>query len=85
MATGTYLNELLRPVDDAFTVEGARRIVNVQAGPELQARIDQLREGANTGTLTPDEDAEYKEFVDALDVLSIIQSKARRFLSTHVQ
>jgi len=35
----------------------------------------------NAGTLTPDEDAEYKGFVEAVDVVSILQAKARRFLS----
>jgi hypothetical protein len=83
MATTTYLNQLLEPVSDAFTIEGARKVVAAKATPELQSHIDELREKANAGTLSPDEDAEYKEFVDALDVLSIIQSKARRFLSQH--
>lgn len=83
MATTTYLNQLLDPVGDAFTVEGAQRIVDVCADPELVSRIEVLRNKANDGTLSPEEDAEYKEFVDALDVISIIQSKARRFLSKH--
>ena len=47
----------------------------------MAARIDELRRKANEGTLTPDEDAEYKNFVESLDIVSIMQAKAKRFLS----
>jgi hypothetical protein len=40
-----------------------------------------LPQKANEGTLTREEDAEYKDFVEAVDVISILQAKARRFLS----
>ena len=43
--------------------------------------IDELREKANEDTLTAEEDARYKDFVEAVDVISIIQAKARRFLA----
>jgi hypothetical protein len=33
------------------------------------------------GTLTPAEEAEYKGFVEAVDLISIVQAKARRFLA----
>ena len=33
--------------------------------------------------LTPDEEVAYKDFVEAVDVISIIQSKAHRFLARH--
>jgi hypothetical protein len=33
-------------------------------------------------TLSPDEEVAYKDFVEAVDVISIIQSKARRFLAS---
>jgi hypothetical protein len=49
----------------------------------LQAEIDALRQKANLGTLSLGEKARYEDFVEAFDVLSIIQSKARRFLATH--
>ena len=40
-----------------------------------------LRLKANSGTLTPAEEAEYKDFVEAVDLISIMQAKARRFLA----
>jgi hypothetical protein len=82
MATMTsYLDRLLEPVTEALTPELARTILQLRADPELQERVDELRQKANAGTLTPDEDAEYKGFVEAVDVVSILQAKARRFLS----
>jgi hypothetical protein len=81
MSTVSYLDRFLEPVTDAFTPEFARRIVGLRADEELQADIDELRQKANDGTLSSDEEASYKDFVEAVDVISIMQSKARRFLS----
>ena len=83
MSTASYLDRFLDPVTEALTPEAARTIVNLRADDETQARIEELREKSNDGTLTPDEDAEYKEFVEAVDIISIIQSKARKFLAKH--
>lgn len=83
MATSTYLDRFLDPVTEALTPEMAQTIVNLKADAETEARIGKLRQKANEGTLTPDEAAEYKEFVEAVDIISIIQSKARKYLATH--
>jgi hypothetical protein len=81
MATLNYLDRLLEPVTDAFTMDFARRIADLRIDDELQAEIDVLRRKANDGTLSPEQDAAYKDFVEALDVMSIILSKARQFLA----
>lgn len=83
MSTTSYLDRFLDPVTEALTPAAARTIVDLRADPELTTHIDELRRKANEGTLTPEEDAEYKDFVEALDVISIIQAKARRFLAKH--
>ncbi len=83
MSTVSYLDRFLEPVTEAFTPALARKLVDLRADPELQAHIDVLRQKANEGTLTPEEDAEYKDCVEAVDVMSIIQAKARQFLATH--
>ena len=79
----SYLGRFLDPVTDAFTPELAHAIVNLRADPELEAHIDHLCQKANAGTLTAAEDVEYKDFVEAVDIISIIQSKARQFLAKH--
>jgi hypothetical protein len=81
MSTTTFLDRLLDPVTQAFTPEMAKAIVNLRADDEMQAQVDVLRQKANEGTLSEIEEAEYKDFVEAVDFISIIQSKARRFLA----
>ncbi len=81
MSTTSYLDRFLDPVAKAFTPELARRLADLRADEEMQAEIELLRRKANEGTLTPDEEVAYKDFVEAVDVISIIQSKARRFLA----
>ena len=66
---------------DALTPEVAAALLDLRADAGLQAHIEDLRRKANEGTLTTAEDAEYKDFVVAVDVISIIQGKARRFLA----
>jgi hypothetical protein len=81
MATTSYLDRLLDPLTEAFTPKMASVILDLRADSELEAQIDVLRRKANEGTLTPAEDAEYKDFVEAVDLIAIMQAKARRFLA----
>lgn len=83
VATISYLDRLLDPLTAAFTPEVARAVLELRADSELEAHIAELRRKVNEGTLTPTEDAEYKDFVEAVDVISIIQAKARNFLAKH--
>ncbi|MBI3469690.1 MAG: hypothetical protein HY000_42370 [Planctomycetes bacterium] len=83
MSTTSYLDRFLEPVTEALTPELARRLVELRADDEVQSEIEVLRQKANAGTLSPEEEAAYKDFVEAVDLISIIQSKARRFLARH--
>ena len=83
MSTVSYLDRFLEPMTEAFTPEVARKIASLRAAPEVERHIDILSHKANEGTLTPEEDGEYKDFVEAVDVISIIQAKARRFLAKY--
>ncbi len=83
MSTMSYVDRFLEPVTAALSSRAARAIVNFHLDAETQSRIDALRVKANDGTLTPEEDTEYKEFVEAIDIISIIQSKAHKFLAKH--
>jgi hypothetical protein len=81
MPTLNYLDRLLDPIVESFTPAVARRIVNLRADAELERRVAELRQKANEGTLSDQEDAEYKDFVESVDVISILQAKAQRFLA----
>jgi hypothetical protein len=59
----------------------ARKLAAMRARPEEQARIDELADKANDGLLTPQERAEYEAYIDAIDVISILQAKARSVLA----
>ena len=81
MATVSYLDRLLEPLTEAFTPKMASILLELRADPELEAHIGELRRKANDGTFTPAEEAECKDFVEAVDLISIMQAKARRFLA----
>jgi len=83
MSTVSYLDRFLQPVTQAFTPQLARALVDLRADEELQAEVELLRAKASTGTLSPNEEIAYKDFVEAVDVISILQSKARSFLAGH--
>ena len=83
MSSASYLDRILEPMTDVLTPEVARALVGLRASPDLLADVEDLRRKANEGTLTPEEDVKYKDFVEAVDVVSIIQSKARQFLAKH--
>ncbi len=85
MATATYLNRFLEPLTEALTPEVAATIVGLRADAETEAEIERLRARANEGKLTSEEETAYREFVEAVDVISILQSKARRFLARQKQ
>ena len=74
------LDDVLEPVAKCFTAEVAREIAGLRLAPEIEARLDQLAEKSNEGRLTPAEREQYEAYVDAIDLVSVLQAKARRIL-----
>jgi hypothetical protein len=74
------LDQMLDPVSQCLTPGVAARIAALRAGPKMQQRMDELAEKNSAGTLTRREEAEYQAFVEALDVIAILQAKARNAL-----
>jgi hypothetical protein len=81
MSNINYLDRMLQPVAEAMSDEFAHKLISLRADEELLSHIEQLRGKANQGTMTAEEEAEYREFVEAVDVISILQAKARRVLA----
>lgn len=79
--TSTVLSELLDPVGRMMPVEFARELAAMHSTPEFQAKIDDLAGKSNEVRLTDDERAEYHAYVDAIDVISILQSKTRAVIA----
>lgn len=79
----TILERILEPVLEAMPVDFARQLLSLRADRELQARVDELRTKANSGQISPMELDEYDEFIEALDIVAMLQLKAKKCLSNH--
>lgn len=75
--TAFCLDRLLTPLADCFTPEVAAKIADLRADDATQQRIDYLAEKANEGALTGEERDEYEVYVLTIDVIAVLQAKAR--------
>lgn len=57
--------------------ELARYLLSIDFTDSDRERIGYLAERSSSGTLTPDEEAEYDSYLHVANVLAIMQSKAR--------
>lgn len=78
-----YLDRYLEPVSSVLTPDLAKKIVSLTPDAELTAHIAELGEKANSGMLSEDELAEYKDLVDAGDLIALLKAKARGYLASH--
>ena len=74
------LDRILDPVGRILTPGVARDLVNLRLDPKLQARIDRLARKSSLGKLTTAERDEYTVYVSAIDLVGILQAKARALL-----
>lgn len=79
----SILAQLLEPLEQCMIRELAQKIAELRATPTAQARIDELADKANEGELTPEEAAEYDSYIDAIDLIAVLQSQARDVLKGH--
>ena len=75
------LDEMLEPVTRAFSRDVAEALVGITASKSAQKRISELAEKCNEGLLTPTERSEYESYVSAVDLISVLQAKARLWLA----
>lgn len=76
----TLLDQMLEPLIEGLDAARARKLAVLRADPKLQARVDQLADKANAGTLSDSERAEYDKYLAAWHLMSLMQLRARRFL-----
>ena len=81
--SGTVLDRLLDPLANCWTPDVAQRIVDQRPDAATQRWIDELASKANEGTLSPEERAEYEEYVESIDFIGILKAKARMVLAKH--
>ena len=75
------LDRMLEPVARCFTPAVAKQIAELRADLATQARIDELSAKCNEGELTEAEKREYGAYVEAIDLIGILQAKARTLLT----
>ena len=80
MSTDSIVDRVLDPLAECLTPEVAERIVSIQADAEIQARLDELADKANEGTLSTEETSEYDAYREVFHFMTIVQAKARTFL-----
>ena len=81
MKAANILDQVLDPFAECLTPDAAERIVAYRVDPETQSRVEELASKANDGSLADEEREEYREFVDAFDLVAILKSRARKILS----
>ena len=75
------LDRVLEPITDCLTPDVAAKLVALRADDRIQARVDELAEKANEGTLSTEERTEYDRYRDAFHFVTILQAKARELLT----
>ena len=76
------VDRLLDPVARSFTPDVARQIIKIRADAKTAARVAELADKCNQGTLTDAERAEYEAAVAVGNFIAILQAKARLMLKT---
>lgn len=74
------LDRLLNPVRDVLTPEVAQAIADLRADETTQARLDDLAERHHEGRLSAEELSEYQSLVSGINLISVLQAKARSVL-----
>ena len=80
MTASAILDSVLAPFANCVTPEAARKIIDFRPDAETQARVDELAALASSGELTVEQKTEYRELIDAFDLVAILKSKARTAL-----
>ncbi len=65
------------PIFALLTPEQTERLSQLQGDPALAERLAELAEKANEDDLTPVEQAEYEGYIEANNLLTVLQAEAR--------
>jgi hypothetical protein len=74
------LDRYLDPLTDALSPQVAQKILELEPNPEDVARVAELGEKADAGTLNDAERDEYRTLADVGTLVALLKAKARRAL-----
>ncbi len=75
------LDRFLNPVRQCMTRELAQKLVDFRVDVKHQAHIDELARKCNQGLISNAEQAEYEAIIEEVDMIALLQAKARTFLA----
>jgi hypothetical protein len=75
-----HLDRLLEPFAGCLSPDVAARVADLRADDAMQERIDYLAQRSGEGLLTAEECEEYAGYLHAIDVIAVLQAKARALL-----
>ena len=81
MSAGSIIESVLDPFTESLTPQAARKTLDFHVDAETQARVSELAELASSGKITDAERREYRELVEACDLVAILKSRARQVIS----
>ena len=70
------------PLFALLTPEQIRQLSGLQSDPALNDRLSELADKANEGELSDADRGEYEAYIEANDLLAILQAEAKFFLET---
>ena len=65
------------PLFALLSAEQTRQLAELQGDPALSDRLSELAERANEGELSDADRAEYEAYIEANNLLSVLQAEAR--------
>ncbi len=74
------LDQLISRLAECLTPESARRLLALKADPKIQTHVDHLASRHSQGLLSPEEEAEYGQYVSYNTFVAILKSKVRQLL-----
>ena len=72
------------PIFSLLTAEQIRQLADLQGDAALALRLGELGEKANEGELSTAEQAEYEAYLEANNLLAVLQAEARFRISHRV-
>ena len=76
MSASSIIESILDPFAQSLTLEAAQKALESRIDVETQER-DELAHLASSGKITEEQREEYKELIEACDLVAILKSKAR--------
>ena len=76
-ATSSLTDQMLDLAAGCFDTATLKALARLRLSPKLAARVNRLAGKANEGHLTPREREEYQSYINASELLALIQLRAR--------